>query len=299
LCLFYFSDELDQYADFRALGLAKKSQYWLYRAKDQFWKSTEGRITSQRLVNLREEVYSKYKNRDSWSKFLNFGIGFIKHLATTNNDHRFHGFVSYMALPKSRREIKLLTQRIIVDQDVRNALTEIDKSTLSKIKKTNYTALLLFLAYSGQRAMTAAQLTIEQFSRAINTNPPVLTVEAHQDKIRMAHYVPLHPNIIPNLASLVKNRSDSSPIFEYAGLMRWLRKNPIRLQRTEGRLQLKDLRKYFEQKSDEIGFSDANKNFIMSHGVSSINWQSYKQFLPENVFRKYIEYWEDVSFYDE
>jgi len=186
-----------------------------------------------------------------------------------------------------------------VDQDVRNALTEIDKSTLSKIKKTNYTALLLFLAYSGQRAMTAAQLTIEQFSRAINTNPPVLTVEAHQDKIRMAHYVPLHPNIIPNLASLVKNRSDSSPIFEYAGLMRWLRKNPIRLQRTEGRLQLKDLRKYFEQKSDEIGFSDANKNFFMSHGVSSINWQSYKQFLPENVFRKYIEYWEDVSFYDE
>jgi hypothetical protein len=36
------------------------------------------------------------------------------------------------------------------------------------------------------------------------------------------------------------------------------------------------MRKYFEQKSDEIGFSDANKNFIMTHGCSSIGWTSYK-----------------------
>ena len=46
--------------------------------------------------------------------------------------------------------------------------------------------------------------------------------------------------------------------------------------RGTGKLELKDMRKFFEQKSDEIGFTDANKIFIMSHGVSSINWTSYK-----------------------
>lgn len=64
--------------------------------------------------------------------------------------------------------------------------------------------------------------------------------------------------------------------------------------RTAGKLELKDLRKFFEQMSDEIGFNDANKNFIMSHGVSSINWTSYKQFLPENVFMRYMEFWEKI-----
>jgi hypothetical protein len=59
---------------------------------------------------------------------------------------------------------------------------------------------------------------------------------------------------------------------------------------------LKDLRKGFEQISDEIGFTDANKNFIMSHGVSSVNWQSYKQFLPDSVYKAYMKYWGDVKF---
>lgn len=61
-----------------------------------------------------------------------------------------------------------------------------------------------------------------------------------------------------------------------------------------GNLQLKDLRKFFEQKSDEIGFNDANKNFIMSHGVNSINWTSYKQFLLENVYKRFMEHWGSV-----
>jgi len=48
---------------------------------------------------------------------------------------------------------------------------------------------------------------------------------------------------------------------------------------------------FFEQKSDEIGFTDANKNFIMSYDMSSINWTSDKQFLPENVYKRYMECW--------
>lgn len=78
-------------------------------------------------------------------------------------------------------------------------------------------------------------------------------------------------------------------------LPRYIRRNPAFLTHTNGSLQLKDIRKFFEQKSDEIGFNDANKNFIMSHGVSSINWTSYKQFLPENVYARYMDCWGIVS----
>lgn len=67
------------------------------------------------------------------------------------------------------------------------------------------------------------------------------------------------------------------------------------MKHTRGKLELKDLRKFFEQKSDEVGFNDENKNFIVSHGVSSINWQSYKQFLPENVYNRYMVCWGEVT----
>jgi hypothetical protein len=74
---------------------------------------------------------------------------------------------------------------------------------------------------------------------------------------------------------------------------RYLKSSTI--NHTREKIQHKDLRKLFEQKSGEICFTDANKNFIMSHGVSSINWASFKQFLPENVYKKYMEYWKDVK----
>lgn len=63
----------------------------------------------------------------------------------------------------------------------------------------------------------------------------------------------------------------------------------------KGKLETKNLRKFFEQILDSIGFNDANKNFIMSHGVSSIKWTSYKQFLPENVYARHMECWKKVK----
>jgi hypothetical protein len=58
------------------------------------------------------------------------------------------------------------------------------------------------------------------------------------------------------------------------------------MKNTAGKLSAMDLRKYFEQKSDEIRFVDAHKNLIMTHGCSTVNWRYYKGFLPENVYIK-------------
>jgi hypothetical protein len=198
--------------------------------------------------------------------------------------------------PKNRQPIKLLTSRIIVQEDIQKALGEIaSDSELSDTKKLNYHTLILFLSYSGQRTITASRLTISQFKMALGLTPPVLTVNAEQDKIRLQHYVPLHPVIIPLIERIILGKSDDDLVFDYLGLQRWLKFHPISMNHTKGNLQQRDLRKFFEQKSDEIGFTDANKNFIMSHGVSSINWQSYKAFLPDNVYKRYMDCWGSVE----
>jgi hypothetical protein len=207
--------------------------------------------------------------------------------------------LSYHAIferPKNKQPIKLLTSRIVVQEDIQKTLNDIcNDTTLPDDKKLNYQSLILFLSYSGQRTVTASRLTVKQFNDALNQNPPVLTVEAEQDKIRLQHYVPIHPVLLPYIQKVIIGKSDNDTVFDYLGLQRWLKYHTISMCHTKGKIELKDLRKFFEQKSDEIGFTDANKNFIMSHGVSGIGWTSYKQFLPENVYKRYMECWGSVN----
>jgi hypothetical protein len=40
----------------------------------------------------------------------------------------------------------------------------------------------------------------------------------------------------------------------------------------------------------------SNKNYLMTHGVSGVDWQSYKHPLPEQVYDVYMQYWRDVEF---
>jgi hypothetical protein len=199
--------------------------------------------------------------------------------------------------PKNRKIQKVLTTRVIVDEDILSLILGIKSdNNLPLYKKDNYMALILFLVYSGQRVVTSSRLRGEQFIEALSSDPPILTVESDQDKNRLEHLVPLHPVIIPYLKRVIENDMMGGTMFsDYLGLQRWLKSHPIPMKHTKGKIELKDLRKFFEQKSDEIGFTDANKNFIMSHGISGVNWQSYKQFLPENVYNVYMKYWKDVK----
>jgi len=224
---------------------------------------------------------------------------FIKFLALANDDPTLASMTMYMKCPKNKREFKLMTARILICEDISNVIKVIQDSPETDGRKPNwkmtYIATLLFCAYSGQRPITVSRLTVGQFRKALTTNPHVLIVDANQDKLRMAHHVPLHPVLIPYLIALVQDRPDADKMFDIMQLQDWLRIHPQSIKNTEGHLLLKDLRKFFEQKSDEVGFVDANKNYIMSHGVSSINWTSYKAFLPENVYARYMNYWKDVK----
>ncbi len=59
---------------------------------------------------------------------------------------------------------------------------------------------------------------------------------------------------------------------------------------------LGDLRKFCEQQGDVIGWDQSNRAYIMTHGVSSVDWKHYKHPLPASVYDVYMKYWAGVSF---
>ena len=56
-----------------------------------------------------------------------------------------------------------------------------------------------------------------------------------------------------------------------------------------------ELRKFCEQISDIRQWDPSNKNYILTHGVSGVDWRFYKSPLPANVFDTYMQYREDFG----
>jgi hypothetical protein len=190
----------------------------------------------------------------------------------------------------------MLTSRIVVVEDIQHAIENINNThSLSDYQKLRYSTFLLFLAYTGQRPMTTERITVSQFKQALSQDPPVLTVLASQDKNRMEHLVPLHSELVPFLERVINGKKDNDRVFNLNSLQMWFKRNPQSMIHTRGKLHAMDLRKFFEQRSDDLGFTDAHKNFIMSHGCSSIGWKSYKNFLPDQVYKTYMKHWGSVK----
>ena len=94
---------------------------------------------------------------------------------------------------------------------------------------------------------TISKLTVGQFHSVLNTEKPVLLVKSSQDKIRMEHYVPLHPNLIDLLSHLSKGKSESDLIFEYNSFWMWNKRQQIPMSHNGNHFVLGDLRKFAEQ----------------------------------------------------
>jgi len=153
-------------------------------------------------------------------------------------------------------------------------------------QRQNYKALVLFGAYTGQRPYaTIRKLTVGQFRRALQRDPPVLDVLAQQDKIRMQHYVQLHPCVVEAVTPLLegRNRKDDTRIFAHEYFNKWARTKKIPLMHGE-HFVCGDLRKFAEQRGDIIQWDQSNKNYIMTHGVSGVDWRFYKHPLSDSVY---------------
>ncbi len=287
---------MNSFVKYRSRGINKNTINIIKKVGLEIWSNLNGVINTTTLGNLSDFFITKCKSTSALEKCFNYTRAFFNYLYKLTMNPKILSYHSIFERPKNRQTIKLLTSRIIVQEDIEAALNTIDNDPeLSETRKLNFRTAILFLSFSGQRTITTSRLTVSQFKTALARELPVLTVRAEQDKIRMEHYVPLHPVLIPLIEQVIKGKQDNDLVFDYLGLQRWFKYHSITMKHTAGNLQQRDLRKFFEQKSDEIGFTDANKNFIMSHGVSSINWTSYKQFLPENVYKVYMGSWEDVK----
>jgi len=294
----FTKDDIQTYFTLQLTGLSTNHARSIRNIIGYFYKKTKGKITKENLLAVSSELTQSKYSYVYVKKFYTYINNFIKFLGHAQDNPSLLNMTMYMRCPKSKRTIKLMTTRIMDTADISNTIEAIKQAHETDGRKLNwkknYIATILFLSYTGQRSYTTARLTVKQLKDALANNPPVLTVESEQDKLKMAHYVPLHPIHIPYIQDLIANRQDDERVFDIFQLQDWLRLHPQPLKHTAGKFEIKDLRKFFEQKSDEIGFTDANKNFIMSHGVSSINWQSYKAFLPENVYSRYIACWGSV-----
>lgn len=192
LALPFTAGELSSYVSNRIMGLAKLSCKWIMQAAKMFWQATLGMISQNTLEQLRTETLQRYRSWWSHSKTLSFAKSFLSYLTKTKLDTRYLAFEVFLAMPKKVRVRKAVTSRIITEADIRNVLSHIKRAEqdgkISKRRSLQCTAFIVLGAYTGQRTMaTMSRLKVGQFRAALQTEKPVLLVNAEQDKIRMQH----------------------------------------------------------------------------------------------------------------
>jgi hypothetical protein len=300
LALQFTRNDLDVYLAFRSTGLTHKTVTWLKKAAQLLWNASSGVISVSTMSLLRRNVLSKYRDIYAKRKTLGFARAFLRYLSKSKFDERYAAFDLFLELPRAVKERKHVTSRIVTKEDIENILSAIKQAycieDIDSNHYLNYTALVLFGAFTGQRPLaTIARLTVKQFKEAVKLERPVLDVLPEQDKIRMQHYCPLHPQVVEAILPLLDGRPEKEPVFKQLSFQRWLKHNEIRLLRSDVRVVNGDLRKFAEQHGDIIEWEHSNRAYVLTHGVSGVDWSHYKHPLPESVYDVYMRYWKNVS----
>jgi hypothetical protein len=108
--------------------------------------------------------------------------------------------------------------------------------------------------------------------------------------------VPLHPEVVAAVHPLLEGRADNERFFRYESLLMWVKRQKIPMSRFKGHFVLGDLRKFAKQHGDVNQWEQSNRAYVLTHGVSGVDWRFYKHPLPDSVYDVYMEYWADVSF---
>ena len=194
----------------------------------------------------------------------------------------------FLEMPKGLKARKHVTSRIVTKEDVENVLLAI-RQTYEEEEihhhYLSYRAIVLLGPFTGQRPQaTIARLLVGQFRNAIGLEKPVLDILPEQDKIRMQHYCPPHPYVVEVMAPLLCELSDEELMFKQLSFERWLNQQKVPLLHGSHHFVPGDLRKFCEQMGDILQWDQSNKNYILTHGVSGVDWRFYKHPLPENVY---------------
>jgi hypothetical protein len=278
LILHFSQSGLQRFVEHRKEGLAAKSLDWINRASTALWESTGGEVSQTSMMALRTFTLEKYSSVDSHSKVLSFAVGFLKFLAKTKMELRYTSFEVYLEMPRAVKQRKTMTERIITEDDIKNVLGHITQAEhrgdISTEKSAQYSAFVIFGAFTGQRSLaTMEKLTVGQFREALKAEKPVLQVESSQDKIRMSHFVPIHPQVVKAVQPLLKGRKKEARVFAYVSFLMWIKRQKIPMSRFKGHFVLGDLRKFAEQHGDIIQWEQSNRAYVLTHGVSGVDWR--------------------------
>jgi hypothetical protein len=257
LALLFTYEDLSAYLTLRAAGLTQKTVTWLKKAAQLLWNATRGVISVSTVRRLRDNVLGKYRDIDAKRKVLQFSRAFLRYMSRISFDQRYVAFDLFLQLPRSVKEQKRVTDRIITKEDVENVLMAIGHAhrsgSIDEYHSLNYKAIVLFGAFTGQRPLaTIARLTVGQFREAVKTHKPVVDVLPWQDKIRMQHYCPLHPQLVEAMLPVLDDRPDDAFAFEQLSFQQWLRYHEVRLLKSNVRIVMGDLRKFAELHGDVI-----------------------------------------------
>ncbi|MGZ4881888.1 MAG: hypothetical protein ACXV7G_12660 [Halobacteriota archaeon] len=292
-------EELTDYAERRKQGLTHYSVDWINRSQQALWKAAKGKISKRTIDRLRTFVLKKYRSEDSHIKVLGFAKAFLKFLTKTRLDTRYHAFEVFLERPRAIKP-RRITNRIVVKEDIENVLTHIrnskDAGSISNERAQQYIAFTLFGSYTGQRSVsTIARLRVGQFRAALGMEKPTLLVEADQDKVRYAHWVPLMPQLVDGLKPLVDGRGDNELMFDYHSYAMWIKRQKIPLTRVKSHFVPGDMRKWCVQCGcDSLEWELSNRSHILSHGLSSIEDKHYRHPLPEQIYDVYCSYWRSM-----
>src|ERR1019366_6674138 len=232
--LLFTHEDLSGYLKLRAEGLTPKTVTWLKKSTELLWGATRGIVSVTTMHDLRGHVLAKYQDTDAKRKVLQFARAFLRYMSTMSFDQRYAAFDLFLQLPRSVKEQKCVTNRIVTKEDVENVLTAIGDAHRSggidAYHCLNYKAMVLFGAFTGQRPLaTIARLTVGQFREAVKKDKPVVDVLPWQDKIRMQHYCPLHPQVVEAILLMLDGRPDDALAFEQLSFQQWLRYHEVRL----------------------------------------------------------------------
>jgi len=133
------------------------------------------------MQKLRNRVLQKYHDMDAKRKVLQFARAFLHYMSKVSFDQRYAVFDLFLQLPRSVKERKHVTSRIVTKEDIENILTAIKQAHRSggidTYHNLNYKAMVLFGAFTGQRPLaTIARLTVWQFKEAVKLEKPVIDV---------------------------------------------------------------------------------------------------------------------------
>jgi len=102
-------------------------------------------------------------------------------MSKSSFDQRYAAFDLFLELPRSLKERKFVTRRIVTKEDIKNILIAIKQAHRSGGIDTyhylNYKAMTVFGAFTGQRPLaTIARLKVWQFKEAVKLEKPVVVV---------------------------------------------------------------------------------------------------------------------------